>query len=176
MQPYILIPRAGLAESLWSNGAGRKADIAGGPGWHVGFASLEQDAPFSDFAGQDRTITLVEGPGFVLDFPNAHLDVAHLYDPTPFDGGTPTLCRIHGRCTVLNAMTRRNRFAHSVTIAPAADLTCGTSETLFAVVLSGTLTLSDNTTAGLFDTVQVHDHLACAGAGAVLAIIRIVPI
>jgi hypothetical protein len=54
--------------SRWRNGAGRKADIAAGPDWLVGYAWLDADAPFSDYAGYDRTITLIEGPGFILDF------------------------------------------------------------------------------------------------------------
>jgi len=63
-----LIPFASLSESRWRNGAGRKADIATGQDWLVGFAWLEADAPFSDYRGLDRTITLVDGQGFTLDF------------------------------------------------------------------------------------------------------------
>jgi hypothetical protein len=43
-----LIPRASLAHHPWRNKAGRKADIATGADWLIGFAFLDQDAPFSD--------------------------------------------------------------------------------------------------------------------------------
>ena len=58
--------------SRWPNGAGRKADIASGDGWMVGFAWLDADAPFSDLSGHNRTITLLDGPGFTLEFASPH--------------------------------------------------------------------------------------------------------
>ena len=67
--PVQVIHQAGLTISRWPNGAGRKADIATGDGWLVGFAWLDADAPFSDYTGHDRTIMLVEGPGFTLEVP-----------------------------------------------------------------------------------------------------------
>ena len=70
--------------SRWVNGAGRKADIDSGPGWMVGFAWLDTDAPFSDHSGQSRTITLLDGPGFTLDFAPPHhaLVVRIVTEPT----------------------------------------------------------------------------------------------
>ena len=104
--------------SRWVNGAGRKADIDFGPGWMVGFAWLDTDAPFSDLRGQDRTITLLDGPGFTLDFPPPHppLVVRSPYAPSRFDGGWPAQCRILGPCLVLNAITTRGRWRHDVRI------------------------------------------------------------
>jgi environmental stress-induced protein Ves len=57
-----VIRSAALPVSRWRNGAGRKADIATGDGWMAGFAWLDEEAPFSEFAGQDRTITLLQAP------------------------------------------------------------------------------------------------------------------
>src|SRR4051794_39659659 len=104
--------------SRWPNGAGRKADIASGPGWLVGFAWLDADAPFSDLRGQDRTITLLDGPGFTLDFPPPHpaLVVRSRHVPSAFDGGWPTRCRVLGLCLVLNAMSVRGQWSHEVRI------------------------------------------------------------
>lgn len=103
--------------SRWVNGAGRKADIESGPGWMVGFAWLDTDAPFSDLSGQDRTITLLDGPGFTLDFaPHPPLVVRSPHVPSRFDGGWPTQCRILGPCLVLNAITRRGQWRHDVRI------------------------------------------------------------
>jgi uncharacterized protein len=109
------------ALSRWPNGAGRKADIASGPGWMAGFAWLDADAPFSDLGGQDRTITLLDGPGFTLDFAPSHpaLVVRSRHVPSQFDGGWPAHCRILGPCLVLNAMSFRGEWRHDVRILTA---------------------------------------------------------
>ncbi|CAA9287681.1 MAG: hypothetical protein AVDCRST_MAG27-4649 [uncultured Craurococcus sp.] len=123
---------ADLAVTPWRNGAGRKADVVGGPGWLVTFAWVDRDAEFSDFAGQDRTITLIEGEGFTLDFqgqPPLVLD--RLLEPRWFDGGWRARCRLHGSPSmVLNAISERVAWRHSVEIrAPRPD------DTGFAVLL-----------------------------------------
>ncbi len=122
MLTAALIPFAGLAVSRWRNGAGRKADIAAGPDWLLGYAWLDADAPFSDYAGYDRTITLIEGPGFILDFGPSHarLLARRPHAPSAFDGGWPARCRVpDGPCMVLNAMTARSAWTHRVTVATA---------------------------------------------------------
>jgi environmental stress-induced protein Ves len=127
-----------LAPSPWRNNAGRKADIAGGPGWSLGFAWLDADAPFSDFSGHDRTITLLSGPGFTLRFaaPAESLAITARHQPHPFDGGRPTRCHVLGPCRVLNAMTERPTHAHTVEIAHG-PLALNSPETPFAVILDG---------------------------------------
>ncbi len=104
--------------SRWVNGAGRKADIDSGPGWMVGFAWLDTDAPFSDLTGQDRTITLLDGAGFTLDFapPHPALEVRSPHVPSRFDGGWPARCRIVGPNLVLNAITARDQWRHDVLV------------------------------------------------------------
>ncbi len=116
--PHEPLTFATRPQSRWVNGAGRKADIDSGPGWMVGFAWLDTDAPFSDFSGQDRTITLLDGPGFTLHFapPYPALAVRSPHVPGRFDGGWPTHCRILGRCLVLNAITTRGQWRHDVQI------------------------------------------------------------
>ena len=108
---------AELQKSPWPNGAGRKADIAAGPigadgkpDWLLAYAWLDGDAPFSDYTGHDRTITLVSGVGFVLDFADAAppVMVDAPFRPRPFDGDLAAHCRLPaGPCLVLNAMSRR---------------------------------------------------------------------
>jgi environmental stress-induced protein Ves len=172
---FDLIRRADLTVSLWHNRAGRKADIAGGPGWHVGFAMLDADAPFSDFSGQDRTITLVEGPGFTLTFPPAHppLVEAEPFIPRPFDGGWPTACTIHGGpCVVLNAMTERALYCHSVQIFPPGQLPVLPADTdapTFLVLLEGTARVTaagQGTDLGLHDAVRLHGPVQISDAPA----------
>ena len=169
----------GLTVSRWRNGAGRKADIATTADWHVGFAWLDAAAPFSDFTGNDRTITLIEGDGFELDFKDKPtLRVAALYQPSPFDGGWPTLCSlIGGPCVVLNAMTARFAYRHSVVIADLAALPALASDpatVVFLVVLVGTATMDDGTELQPRDTLRISGPLALRGSpGARAAVITI---
>ncbi len=134
-----VLRNATLPVSRWHNGAGRKADLATGDGWLVGFAWLDADAPFSLLPGMDRTITLVEGAGFSLDIAGATLVVDRALAPTAFDGGQPTQCRIAGPCRVMNVMTDRARFRHRVRVVTGAEQTLepGTAVAALAVLLAG---------------------------------------
>jgi environmental stress-induced protein Ves len=143
------IRHAGLVISPWRNGAGRKADIAIGPGWLIGFAFLDADAPFSDYSGHDRTITLIDGPGFTLAGPgHPPLAVTQPATPTAFDGGWPVDCHIlDAPCVVLNVMTARPAWRHQVdilhgAIPPLAD-PGAVAEVL--VILAGELRLAGET-------------------------------
>lgn len=143
------MPFDGLPVSRWHNGAGRKADIAAGADWHVGFAWLDADAPFSDFTGNDRTITLIDGPGFTLSFPGrAALRVGERFRPTGFDGGWPTHCTLlGGPGVVLNAMTARERCRHRVELlapSPTRPEIARDALAFFLVVLAGRATVSDS--------------------------------
>jgi environmental stress-induced protein Ves len=169
-----LIPNADLAVSRWANGAGRKSDIATGEGWLVGFAWLDQDAPFSSLLGTDRTITLVQGPGFTLDIasrPPLVVDTA--FRPAPFDGGAPTRCRIAGPCRVLNVMTTRERLRHSVTIQPASDIALAAGAALsLLVLLQGTVMVTGATrlAPAVLDAIELDGPVHIEGsADALLA-------
>ena len=174
-----LIPFASLSESRWRNGAGRKADIAAGPNWLVGFAWLDGDAPFSDYRGHDRTITLVEGPGFTLDFGPSHpaLVARQRYVPFAFDGGWTARCRVpSGSCLVLNAMTARATWKHRVTLAPpASSMDTVPGGVAFLVVLAGSLTIAGQT-AGPRDSFRIEGKIDVSGVGAPAALIRIDPL
>ena len=157
-----------LPVSQWRNGAGRKADIASADGWHVGFAWLDGDAPFSDFSGNDRTITLIDGSGFTLAFADQPtLRVDERYRPSAFDGGWATQCHLlGGPCVVLNAMTTRSRFQHSVTISdvdamPTVDPTAAAT---FLVVLTGTTTLADGSVLQPRDALKIDEPVSLAGS------------
>lgn len=131
---------ADLAPSRWPNGAGRKADLAAGDGWLASFAWLDADAPFSDYTGHDRTITLIDGAGFTLSFAgHPDLAVKTRFTPTPFDGGWPATCRLaDGPCVVVNAMTRRAAWRHAVEIHHGPLTLPPATGPRFLVMLSGT--------------------------------------
>lgn len=151
---------ADLAITPWRNGAGRKADIATGEGWLAGFAFLDQDAPFSDYADHDRTITLIDGPGFELEIAGQGvIRVDQPYVPHRFDGGASTTCRLlGGPCRVLNAMTARGDHAHGVEVSRGTEFRLHESavEVALLVVLQGAATVSAGHRAidlGMLDTV-----------------------
>ena len=167
---------ADLAVTPWRNGAGRKADIATGEGWLAGFAFLDQDAPFSDYAGHDRTITLVDGAGFELEVAGRGvLRVDRPGVPLRFDGGAPTTCRLlGGPCRVLNAMTARVSWTHEVEIVtgPEVDLSVPDEDEVgLLVLLRG---YAEAMALSPLDAVQYRDAACVIGnAESVFATIRI---
>lgn len=170
-----VLRNAELAVSRWPNGAGRKADLLAGEGWMAGFAWLDADAPFSNLPGMDRTITLVEGPGFTLDIEGQDLAVLSRFVPARFDGGAATRCRVEGASRVLNVMTHRDLYHHEVAIVsrsgrvdPGGGMAC------LVVVLAGEATLAAGTELGVLDAARLGGpedlRLGVAGCAAVVTI------
>jgi environmental stress-induced protein Ves len=101
----------------WKNGMGRTRELVVHPAgagmddfiWRVSVAEVDSAAPFSTFAGIDRSIALLEGAGFTM-----HLDDGRthaLTTPlTPFDfpGEAQVNVTLHGGPTRdFNLMLRR---------------------------------------------------------------------
>ncbi|TPI68543.1 HutD family protein [Mesorhizobium sp. B3-1-3] len=115
----------------WKNGGGTTTEIAVSPAgaglddfdWRVSMACVETSGPFSSFAGIDRTLSVLEGEGIILDIagqPPAQLTAASA--PLAFPGDVPTgAALIGGPITDLNVMTRRGRMAHKVECRPLAS-------------------------------------------------------
>jgi len=109
----------------WKNGGGMTTEILaepkadGGHLWRLSIAEVAQSGPFSDFSGYDRTIMLIEGAGFTLDFesaPSKRLD--GLYEPFAFDGGWKTYCTlIDGAIRDFNLMAAREAGPAELTVA-----------------------------------------------------------
>ena len=108
----------------WKNGGGTTTEIAVSPDgagldefdWRVSMARVEGSGPFSSFAGIDRTLSVLEGEGIVLDIagqPAARLTPASALFSFPADLPT-SAALIAGPITDLNVMTRRGRTLHSV--------------------------------------------------------------
>lgn len=164
---------ADLPQSRWPNGAGRKADVAAGPlgedgrpDWLLSYAWLEADAPFSDYTGIDRTITLISGIGFVLDFGEAAapLVVQAPFQPRGFDGGLAATCQLPaGNCLVLNAMSRRGRWRHRVTTASTRVPLPAVAGERFLVVLRGRCSL-EGTLLNPRDAVRTSEAVQLAAA------------
>ncbi len=126
----------------WKNGGGETIELAVHPpgadlsafGWRVSMARVETDGPFSLFEGIDRTLSLLEGEGMVLEIEGAGARRLRTdSDPLRFAADAPTRARLLGGAILdLNVMTRRGAFDHRVhrlaiekphTIAPAARWT-----------------------------------------------------
>ena len=109
----------------WKNGGGITTELLLEPKedgtalWRLSIAEVTKSGPFSDFSGYARTIMLIDGPGFVLEFeghPTRRLD--RRYEPYPFDGGWKTDCTlIDGPVRDFNLMASRAAGPASLTVA-----------------------------------------------------------
>jgi environmental stress-induced protein Ves len=121
----------------WKNGGGTTTELMAesnsateGYDWRLSIASVAQSGPFSDFSGYDRSIMLVEGKGFTLEF--AEAGTHHLmrsFEPLRFDGAWQTNCTlIDGPVKDFNLIARKNvhavldvlRVTESETVAAAS--------------------------------------------------------
>lgn len=108
----------------WKNGGGTTTEIAVSPDgagldgfdWRVSMARVEGSGPFSSFTGIDRTLSVLDGEGVVLDVagqPVVRLTPASA--PFAFPADLPaSAALIAGPITDLNVMTRRGHTRHSV--------------------------------------------------------------
>ncbi len=140
----------------WKNGGGSTAEVAiapagasvaGGFDWRLSIATIEQDGPFSAFAGYDRWITLLSGKGMTLTVqgrPPHTLD--RPFVPFPFSGDAATGCRlVDGRCEDLNLMVARDRLTAEAGIWTAGGPWVGTGPMLvFLCQGAMTLTVADD--------------------------------
>ncbi len=109
----------------WKNGGGITEDVwlhpqgAGHDGFDIrlSLAEISQDGPFSSFPGIDRTITLVGGDPFVLEFDDGTRRAMVHLEPFSFDGVLTPDSRLDGEPSRdFNVMTRRGRWSHEVAI------------------------------------------------------------
>lgn len=116
--------RADYRRMPWRNGTGLTEEVAAFPlgsdiagfDWRLSIAHVEADGPFSVFAGIDRTIAVLDGPGMTLDLPDGRqADLRTDGAPFSFSGDWAISSRNAGGPTVdLNVMTRRARCTHAM--------------------------------------------------------------
>lgn len=119
-----LIQYASLNATPWKNGGGSTTEIAIAPfgatfdnfDWRISLATISQSGPFSTFPGIDRTLTLVSGPGVVLDVGNERKVALSEREPlVAFPGETPVSATVSsGATTDFNVMTRRAACRHQL--------------------------------------------------------------
>lgn len=107
----------------WKNGGGVTVEIAIHPenasvdnfDWRISTATVANDGPFSVFTGIDRTLSVLEGNGIVLDVEGVETTLTRETAPFAFAADASSGARlIDGTITDLNVMTRRGRFTHHV--------------------------------------------------------------
>lgn len=114
----------------WRNGRGTTVEMAreddedGTMLWRVSAADVVEAGAFSIFPGVDRILTLIEGPGFDLDFAE-HGRVAPVEPlvPVAFSGDWVTRAlSVRGPSRDLNVMTARGKASGAVQVHHGAAL------------------------------------------------------
>ena len=130
-----LLRRADYPTRPWRNGGGISHEIAWHEhdDWRLSLAEITRDGPFSDYAGFDRTLTVI-GEG--LRFNGTPIGPA----PHAFRGEDAIAATLHaGPVLAFNVITRRGACAHEV--ARRAEAAGTRADFVFA--LRGTLRLGD---------------------------------
>lgn len=173
-----------LRPERWRNGGGitREIDSSGSrPGnfaWRLSLADVEQPGPFSRFPGTERTLTVIEGEGMLLDIDGREHTVQR-GRPFHFSGDAAATATLPaGPIRALNVITHHDAVSADVVVQELSDhRTHQVVPHSFAVLLSGhALVRTDATTSELciYDTVRgtAHDDPVITGDG-LLAIVSL---
>lgn len=107
----------------WKNGLGHTTELAISEGgslddfdWRLSIASVVNDGDFSNFAGYQRNLVLIEGEGLTLNHGNDDIDeLTNLLDIARFDGGSNTHgTLVNGGIKDFNIMTNQLSFSPQV--------------------------------------------------------------
>lgn len=107
----------------WKNGLGHTTELAISEGgtldsfdWRLSIASVVNEGDFSNFAGYQRNLVLIEGNGLTLDHRNGDVDkLTKLLDIARFDGGCNTHgALVNGAIKDFNIMTNQASFSAEV--------------------------------------------------------------
>ncbi|KAB2666866.1 HutD family protein [Brucella tritici] len=116
----------------WKNGGGVTVEIAVHPqgasvddfDWRVSMATVASHGPFSIFPGIDRTLSVLEGDGILLDVDGQVSTLTRESTPLAFAADSRSAARLIGSAiTDLNVMTRRGHFIHMVRRLPVGGTT-----------------------------------------------------
>lgn len=120
-----LLRRADYRRMRWKNGQGWTTEILREPDreafdWRLSIAEIESNAPFSAFAGVDRSLLLLEGNGMELRVGGAAPQLLNTRGQiVRFAGETAVEARLlDGPTRDFNVITRRAAWAHKVMFRP----------------------------------------------------------
>jgi uncharacterized protein len=119
-----ILSAANYREVPWKNGGGLTREVFvqwsddSQSRWdfRISLATVADSGPFSTFDGVDRTIAVLEGRGFRLDFAGEQsMKVDQSSEPFCFSGDVAAHCEVvTGSTTDLNVMSTRKAFRHSL--------------------------------------------------------------
>jgi environmental stress-induced protein Ves len=131
----------------WLNGAGTSWTIATSPPgaalpnvhWQFATALIERSVPFSLLPGIDRVLTLLDGPGFTLEFADAkEIVVDCVHAPAAFPGDVAIECRVtSGVSRVLNLLFARELYRADTAVGAGPFVIPPQAEVAFIYALSG---------------------------------------
>lgn len=110
-----IIRQSDFKTTPWKNGGGITHEAirvpAGGDSfrWRLSVALIDRSGPFSDFAGYNRIMVLLQGNGAALKFARgATRLLREVGDMAQFDGAMATQCELeNGPCVDLNLMAAK---------------------------------------------------------------------
>ncbi len=117
---WNIIQLAQVPPSPWRNGGGVTRELAAWPSaqdwvWRISVAEVQDNGPFSCFAGVQRCFAVLQGAGVRLRFASQQLDLTQASEPLSFDGADAVDCDLlDGATQDFNLMVRRDRGSASL--------------------------------------------------------------
>ncbi len=110
-----IIRQSDFKTTPWKNGGGITREAIRVPAtgesfrWRLSVAHIERSGPFSDFAGYNRTMVLLQGNGAALKFARGGPRLLRqVGDMAEFDGALAAQCELeNGPCVDLNLMAAK---------------------------------------------------------------------
>ncbi|MFT5114307.1 MAG: environmental stress-induced protein Ves [Parasphingorhabdus sp.] len=130
MTNWTLLGPDDFARMPWRNGLGHTIEILkedmpdnSGFAWRLSMADVVSDGEFSNFAGYDRTLLLLEGQGITLTYDGNRSDsLQSLLQAAQFSGDEHTASTLHnGPIRDFNIMTRRGVCSATVLCSPNSE-------------------------------------------------------
>lgn len=148
----IIVRKLSFKTTPWKNGGGTTHEAWRVPAqgdafrWRISVADVEASGPFSDFSGYRRSMTLLRGAGFRLQFADGRETALNeVGDLAQFDGALATHCELlGGPCTDLNLIvstTITDLQVRTPVLQQPLQVHSQAAETLVVFAVSGTIGL-----------------------------------
>ncbi len=166
-----IIRAANLVPQPWHNGLGTTRPIHTEADWQIGVADLEGEAAFSAFEGRDRTFTLIEGQGALLEVEGLAPLPCRPGVPVLFPGDKPTHYRpTAGPARAFNVHVVRGAARARVQVASLAGAYRTPRETAVVFCVEGRVAIGTEM-LGAGDTALHLGSSAMEAAGAAVVIV-----
>ena len=138
-------------EQPWKNGGGLTREIAVALSdereprvlWRLSLATIERDAPFSEFRGYDRSIVTIDGGPLELEVEGQRVSLERA-EPYSFPGEARVAASLQTPARDLNVMTLRDGFVHDLEIVTSAQrFVVDDDELVFIFAIEGTASLAE---------------------------------